>query len=231
LDGDAVLPLVGRIKAAGMTVSSFQSKVREALRGQLYRHRTLGGHEYPIVVRAEEITISVAEYRPVYVKGDVMQPGEQKFRPGINVRQAVALAGGYDIMRFRAKDPFFESVDLQSEYRSSLAEFAQEQLHLLRVQAQLAGEHGHKQGLVGELEAVEEKLAILRVRLQSMAEKLTHTGLRTQLFRGKGGIPDLLVVRKGEDKEDTRPGFVAAEDTELLPGDVLEVSIRSESPL
>jgi hypothetical protein len=44
--------------------------------------------------------------------------------------------------------------------------------------------------------------------------------------RGKGGKPDLLVFRREEDEQDRQ--FVAGEETELLPGDVVEVSVRSE---
>ena len=41
------------------------------------------------------------EQRPVYLNGDVSRPGEQRYRLGLTVRQTIALAGGYDIMRFR----------------------------------------------------------------------------------------------------------------------------------
>jgi polysaccharide export outer membrane protein len=41
------------------------------------------------------------EQRPVYLNGDVSRPGEQRYRLGLTVRQAIALAGGYHIMRFR----------------------------------------------------------------------------------------------------------------------------------
>ncbi len=36
----------------------------------------------------------IIEYRPVYVTGDVAKPGEQRYTPGLSVRQAVSLAGG-----------------------------------------------------------------------------------------------------------------------------------------
>jgi len=360
LNGDVVLPLIGPVKAAGMTIASFQTKLREALRSQVFRRRTPDGREYPIVIAIEEITVSVAEYRPIYVNGDVAKPGEHRFRPGMTVRQALALAGGYDVMRFRAKDPFLESADLQSEYTSLWTDFAKEQIHILRLQAELAGkeefkldgaiqtpvspsilsqieimavaqlsarnanhrnqrnhlldairqeekrisalngqldkeqeaadadaaefqrtrqtvqrgiapntrllearrlylssgaqvlqttamigqiererqqldlqltvlEDRRKVELLAELEAAQVKLAMLRLRLQSVGEKLVYTGVvRTQLVRGKGGAPDLLVFRRREDNEGPQQGFVADEDIELLPGDVVEVSVRSE---
>jgi polysaccharide export outer membrane protein len=81
--------------------------------------------------------ITVAEYRPVYLDGDVEKPGAQTYRPGMRVRQALALAGGYDVMRFHGRDPFLESADFRSEYYSLWAEFAKEQAHIARLQAEL----------------------------------------------------------------------------------------------
>src|SRR4051794_20383862 len=137
-NGEIVLPLVGRTKAAGMTISALQTRLREMLRTQVVRRRTEDGREYPVIVNSEEIVVSIAQYRPIYVNGDVAKPGEHTFRPGMTVRQALALAGGYDVMRFRAKDPFLESADLQSEYSSLWTDFAKEQVHILRLRAELA---------------------------------------------------------------------------------------------
>jgi len=359
LTGDVVLPLVGRVQAAGMTVARFENKLRDLMRSQVFRRRTPDGREFPVVLSIEEISVSIAEYRPIYINGDVAKPGEHRFRPGVTIRQALALSGGYDVMRFRAKDPFLEAADLQSEYASLWTDFAKEQVHVQRLQAELSNDDkldlgsvidtpvspsvlaqiekmavaqlsarntnhknqrdhlldairqeeqriGHLTGqrekeqeaadadaaeylrtkqtvqrgvapntrllearrvylssgaqvlqtsamiaqiererqqfglqlsgledrrrveLLAELEAAQVKLAMLRLRLQSVGEKLVYTGVvRTQLVRGKGGAPDLMVFRKHEDGD---RGFVADEDTELLPGDVVEVSVRSEAP-
>ena len=64
------------------------------------------------------------EYRPIYVNGDVSKPGEQTYRPLMTVRQAVALSGGYDVVRLRMNNPILESADLQAEYESLWTEFA-----------------------------------------------------------------------------------------------------------
>jgi len=37
-----------------------------------------------VLLTADEVTLSVAEYRPVYVNGDVAKPGQQTFRAGLN---------------------------------------------------------------------------------------------------------------------------------------------------
>lgn len=46
-------------------------------------------------------TVNVLQYRPIYVLGDVQKPGEYAYRPGVNILQAISLAGGY----FRMSDP------------------------------------------------------------------------------------------------------------------------------
>ena len=61
------------------------------------------------------------------------------YRPGLTVRQAIALAGGYDVMRLRMNNPFLEQADLRSEYTSLWAEFAKEQMRIARLQAELEG--------------------------------------------------------------------------------------------
>jgi hypothetical protein len=38
---------------------------------KIVRQRTEGAREYPIVLTADEIFVSIAEYRPIYVNGDV----------------------------------------------------------------------------------------------------------------------------------------------------------------
>jgi polysaccharide biosynthesis/export protein len=131
-DGRVSLPLLGRLNAAGLTLSQLQSSIRELLPTKVFRRRTDDGREYPVLLTADEVTLSVAEYRPVYVNGDVAKPGQQTFRAGLTERQALALAGGYDVMRFRAKDPFLESADLRSEYMSLWTDFAREQIRISR---------------------------------------------------------------------------------------------------
>jgi polysaccharide export outer membrane protein len=127
VDGRALFPLIGPVNASGLTISEVQTNVRERLPTKVFRRRSEDGREYPVVLTPDEVLVSIVEYRPVYVDGDVGKPGPQPYRPGLTVRQAIATAGGFDVMRFRAKDPFLESSDLKGEYDSQWIEFAREQ--------------------------------------------------------------------------------------------------------
>jgi protein involved in polysaccharide export with SLBB domain len=41
-----------------------------------------------------QVMVTVVEYRPIYVFGDVVKPGSYPFRPGFNALTAVTEAGG-----------------------------------------------------------------------------------------------------------------------------------------
>jgi polysaccharide export outer membrane protein len=59
----------------------------------------------------DEVTLTVAKYRPIYLNGGVANPETQQYRPGTTVRQGIALASGYDTMRFGERDPFLDPSD------------------------------------------------------------------------------------------------------------------------
>lgn len=53
-----------------------RAKIGAALTSKVFRQRTLDGREVVVVIDANEVTTVVAEYRPIYVNGDVSKPGE-----------------------------------------------------------------------------------------------------------------------------------------------------------
>ena len=75
------LPLIGEIKAGGMTLGQFQMAVQAALSdGYLKDPR----------VNAEVLT-----FRPFYILGEVEKPGTYPYTSGLTVLNAVATAGGF----------------------------------------------------------------------------------------------------------------------------------------
>ncbi|MBS0235295.1 MAG: polysaccharide biosynthesis/export family protein [Proteobacteria bacterium] len=139
IDGQITLPLMGELKVQGLTVSELQAKVRNDVSSKVFRRRSNDGRELSVMLGPEEITVVIAEYRPVYVNGDVSQPGQQSFRPGMTVRQAIALAGGVDVMRFRAQNPLLEEADFRADYDAQWILFATQQAKILRLKAELSG--------------------------------------------------------------------------------------------
>ena len=82
VEGDLSLPLLGSIKAEGLTTSGLGEKVANQL--------LAGG--YVLVPR---VSIEVIEHRPFFILGEVNKPGEYPYSGDLTLSQAVAKAGGY----------------------------------------------------------------------------------------------------------------------------------------
>jgi protein involved in polysaccharide export with SLBB domain len=79
--GSVRLPLIGQVHAAGDTLPQFEAEVTAKLKdGYLNDPR---------------INVEVINYRPFYIIGEVRSPGQYSFVNGMNILNAVALAGGY----------------------------------------------------------------------------------------------------------------------------------------
>jgi len=141
LDGTISYPLLGTFKVAGLSPSDVRAKIRATLPNQMFRQTSADGRQNVVTLEPDQITVNVVEYRPIYVNGDVSMPGQQVYRPLMTVRQAIALSGGYEIMRFRMNNPFLESADFRAEYESLWTEFAKEQERIWGMKQELGEEH------------------------------------------------------------------------------------------
>lgn len=81
VDGKLFFPGIGEVAASGRTVTEVAADLDVLMRSA-------------IGLDARTFSISVSEFRPVYVGGRVQQPGAYTFRPGLRVAQAIAMAGG-----------------------------------------------------------------------------------------------------------------------------------------
>jgi len=74
-------PYLGEISVIGMTVGQLESFIYEGLKG-----------DYLI---NPSVSVSIVEYRPFFINGEVKNPGGYPFQPGLTIDKAAALAGGY----------------------------------------------------------------------------------------------------------------------------------------
>lgn len=82
-------PLLGEVKVLGLTVTELQDTIAKALNdGYLVDPK---------------VSVSVVEYRRFYVNGEVKQPGGFAFLPGLTIRKAISLAGGFTARAARSK--------------------------------------------------------------------------------------------------------------------------------
>lgn len=109
-DGYVSVPMAGSVMASGLSADELAQSIVTRIQ------ESLG------VTTSINASVEVAEYRPVYVIGEVQMPGAIPFAPGMNAIEAVGLAGG-----FRRPETTF----LQNE-RSALASLGN--YEVLRVQ-------------------------------------------------------------------------------------------------
>jgi polysaccharide export outer membrane protein len=79
--GVIAFPLVGQVKAAGLTLDQFQTNLATALKN--------GGF-----VVNPNVSTEVIEYRPFYILGEVQKPGSYPYQAGLTALSAIATAGG-----------------------------------------------------------------------------------------------------------------------------------------
>jgi polysaccharide export outer membrane protein len=84
--GKVSLPLIGQVQASGMTLDEFEGEIRDKLK-QGY-------------LTNPKVSVEVLNYRPFYIIGEVDKPGQYPYTSGMNVINAVAVAGGFT---YRAK--------------------------------------------------------------------------------------------------------------------------------
>lgn len=74
-------PFLGEINARGKTSDELQKLLRDGLKdGYLVDPR---------------VSVRILEFREFFVNGEVENPGGYPFKPGLTLRKAVALAGGF----------------------------------------------------------------------------------------------------------------------------------------
>ncbi|MFI5412043.1 polysaccharide biosynthesis/export family protein [Kaistia sp. UC242_56] len=137
LDGTIALPQIGMMPVAGLTLAELQARLERTLPATIFRIRMPDGREQAILLKSSDVTTAIVDYRPIYIKGDVLTPGQQAYRPLMTVRQAVAVAGGYSVMRARINQSVQDPIDLQGVYGSLWMDYIRERFRNQRTQAEL----------------------------------------------------------------------------------------------
>lgn len=138
-DGTIRAPLAGSVLVAGRSIHDINELLQARLASKTLRQASPSGEEFLVIIDPERILVSVAEYRPVYVSGDVASPGERQYRPGLTVRQAISLAGGYEAGdRPQSTDMFLQVADFRAEHTSLWTQFTRETMRIARIRSELA---------------------------------------------------------------------------------------------
>ncbi|MET0708294.1 MAG: polysaccharide biosynthesis/export family protein [Tardiphaga sp.] len=140
IDGTIAIPGAGTVEVGGLTPAEMQARVETLLQSRIMRQRFPDGRDQAFVVKPGDVMAAVVEYRPIYVSGDVLTPGQQAYRASTTVRQAVAVAGGFSLLRSRGQQPgAIDPADLLRDYQSLATEYTKEYFHIVRTSAELEG--------------------------------------------------------------------------------------------
>ena len=79
--GYLAFPLIGSVPARGRTIQELEGQIAAQLQKGYLRN--------------PDVSIEVDRYRSIFVMGEVGQPGQYSYVPGMTIQNAIALAGGY----------------------------------------------------------------------------------------------------------------------------------------
>jgi protein involved in polysaccharide export with SLBB domain len=80
-NGTISYPLLGELRARGLTARELETQITEGLRGRFLIN--------------PRVNVSITEYRPYFMRGEVNKSGSFPFKPGLTVEKAVSMAGGF----------------------------------------------------------------------------------------------------------------------------------------
>lgn len=79
--GSVMFPGLGEVNVLGQTIGDLERIITNGLKGRILVN--------------PKVAVQIVEYRPVYINGMVEKPGGYPFQPGLTVRKAASLAGGF----------------------------------------------------------------------------------------------------------------------------------------
>ena len=109
-NGRISYPFLGELKVTDKTSAQLQQHIIDGLR--------------PDYLIDPRISVSIVKYRPFFVNGEVKSPGGVDFQPGLTLRKAISLAGGFterankkQVLVIADKDPQLTEKKVSLDYR------------------------------------------------------------------------------------------------------------------
>jgi len=188
--GDIRYPFLGRIHVAGKKLSDVESILSKGLAdGYLIN---------------PQVRVSIEEFRSFFINGEVKNPGAYPYKPGLNARKGISLAGGFN--EDADKDKIFlihANDEAKNEKKISLA---------TRV-------------LPGDIITVKRSFFFVNGEVEKPGKYVYHAGMTYRKAIAMGGG---MKERADDDKiyviHDGQGGsmqHVDSMDAEIQPGDVI----------
>lgn len=232
-DGMIMVPMVGAVPAANQSLSELAETFEIGLQTRLG------------LVDRPGVSVSVVEYRPIYVLGNVARPGAYPFLPGLTVQQALALAGG-SLTTF-ADGPEGESAAIRTvgNLRELGLDAAREAVRAARLRAEMRVEASfptpeglvhpdgpaalarlvvherdlfvsRREGQQRALESLDNTRALLETEIAALEEKLIGLSKQVELTRGS--------VEKAETLQER--GLLRSDNLVTLQGQLINLEAR-----
>ena len=203
--GALSLPFIGDLPAAGKTTTEVGEAIGEKM-------QTLFGlRDRP------SASVELAQYRPVYLAGEVQKPGEYPFVPNLTVLKAVSLGGG--LRRSESGQRFARDyINAHGDSSVQTSERNRLLIRRARLQAEIAEKEGIElpkdlQGVPGidkllanetalmasrdrkqklQLKALADLKSLLESEIQSLAKKTETQNRQLELVVEVGGLEAVL---------------------------------------
>jgi len=126
-DGYIPFPIIGNVTFSNLSLSEVRKNIHDLLVSK-------------DVVAHPDVTVDLAEVRPLYILGDVAKPGSFPFKPEYTIRHALSLAGGVDVSNLRnGGNNVLQIPEVAAQFETYRIEFVRHQARVRRLQSELAG--------------------------------------------------------------------------------------------
>jgi polysaccharide biosynthesis/export protein len=110
-DGNISMPLIGTVRARGLHKEDLSRRIADLLKSKNF-------------IREPYVAIEIETYRPFFILGEVILPGQYAYVPNMTVESAIAIAGGYTPRGYRGPVEIRRNVNGDVvRFIASIAEF------------------------------------------------------------------------------------------------------------
>ncbi len=198
--GALSLPFIGDLPAAGKTTTEVGEAIGEKM-------QTLFGlRDRP------SASVELAQYRPLYLSGEVEKPGEYPFAPNLTVLKAISLGGG--LRRSESGQRFARDyINANGDSSVQTAERNRLLIRRARLQAEIADKQGIElpkdlQGVPGIDKLLANETALMssrdrrqKLQLKSLADLKALLESEIQSLAKKSGTQNRQMELAAEDRE------------------------------
>jgi polysaccharide export outer membrane protein len=166
IDGNVTLPIIGAMPAEGRRLEEVATDARDRLAAASLPPMA-PGDTLPAQIWPSAVSLSLREYRPIYVGGAVRNGGAFPFSPGLTARRAIVLAGGAG----RMGDAELQRLELAGTLAQLRARRVATAARLDRLRLEFAGGEG-------PLPEAERSILALRRTQDATADRHFDTAIR-----------------------------------------------------